>query len=62
MKNEIFYYYFYLVYDPEFNFLNLLNSEKEIHDKVDLVVRKMMMHEQEDGLQNIIEEYLCVYS
>jgi len=55
MKDEIYFYFF--ENEQGFKFLNNLNSKKEIETKVDFLVSKMIMHEHEEGLYTIIEEY-----
>ena len=57
MKNEIFEYYFELE-NGNFQFLEKHHSNEEIKNKIDLVIHKMIMHEHEDELWNIIEEYI----
>ncbi len=63
MKDEIYYYFFeYEEDDISSNphFLQHLNSSEEIENKVDFLVSKMIMHEHEDGIRNIIENYVEV--
>ena len=57
MKDEIYLYFFELE-NGSFNFLNSLITQDEISNKVDFLVSKMVMHEHEDGLYNIIENYI----
>ena len=40
------------------SFLDKLKNVEEIERKVDFLVSKMILHEHEDGLQNIIVNYL----
>ncbi len=56
MKDEIYSYYFDL--ENEIAFLDDINTEEEIKQKVDLTVSKMILHEHEDGLESIIQQYL----
>ena len=56
MKDEIYLYFFELE-NSSFDFLEKLNFEEEIKNKIDFLVSKMMKHEHEDGLFNIIENY-----
>ena len=42
----------------ELSFLDKLKNVEEIERKVDFLVSKMILHEHEDGLQNIIVNYL----
>ncbi len=62
MKDEIYLYLFGLQEDSydanNFSFLDKLKTIKEIEVKLDFVVSKMILHEEEDGLCNIIEEFL----
>jgi hypothetical protein len=57
MKDELHLYFFELQ-NSNFNFLNKLHSYYEIEEKIRLIVSKMYLHEHEDGLENIIENYL----
>lgn len=57
MKDELYLYFFELE-NGRFDFLNNLNSHTDIENKIKLVASKMFMHEHEDGLFNIIENYL----
>ncbi len=57
MKDEIYLYFFELE-NGNFDFLNTLKTQDEIRNKVDFLVSKMVMHEHEDGLYNIIENYI----
>ena len=57
MKNEIFKYYFEFE-NGSFQFLVKLHSREEIENKLDLVIHKIIMHEHEDEIWNIIEEYI----
>ena len=56
MREELFFYFFELNIDT--SFLDALSTEEEIKIKVDLLVSKMILHEHQDGLKNIIENYL----
>lgn len=56
MREELFFYFFELNIDT--SFLDALSTEEEIKIKVDLLVSKMILHEHQDGLKNIIESYL----
>ncbi|KOY85772.1 hypothetical protein AD998_06035 [bacterium 336/3] len=56
IKEDIYFYFFEREVSPDF--LNQLNSEKEIEQKIDLVVSKTILHEHEDGLEDIIQHYL----
>jgi len=63
MRNEIYSYFFEIEEEEissKFHFLEHLNSSKEIENKVDFLVSKMIMHEHEDGVRNIIENYVEV--
>lgn len=52
MKNEIYFCFFENEWD--FTFLNKLNSKEEIINKIELVVSRMILHEHEDELENIM--------
>ncbi len=54
MKEEIAFYY---ENNKDFVFLENLNSCQQIIEKVEFLVSKMILHEHEDGLQNIIQNY-----
>jgi hypothetical protein len=56
MKEEI---YFHLFENRnEFEFLNKLKSKEEIENKIDFLISKMIMHEHEEGLEIIIDNYI----
>ena len=61
IKSEIYEYFFELIGDKNdlknFTFLNQFTSVETIEEKVDFLVSKVIMHEHEDGLYSIIEEY-----
>ena len=40
------------------NFVENLKSEEEITEKLDLIINKMIMHEHEAGLIDILESYM----
>lgn len=40
------------------SFLNKLKTVEEIEHKVNFIVGKMILHEHEDGLRNIIVNYI----
>lgn len=42
----------------ELSFLDKLKTVEEIEHKVDFIVGKMILHEHEDSLQNIIINYI----
>lgn len=56
MKLEI--YNYLIENESKCEFLNSIGSKQEIEQKVESIVSKMIMHEHEDGLDNIIEFYL----
>lgn len=56
-KQEIFEYYFDLE-NGSFQFLENHNSKEEIEMRLDLVIHKLIMHEHEDEIWEIIEEYI----
>lgn len=56
MKVQLSFHFFDLEKDK--SFLDHLNSEDEIRDKIDFLVSKMILHEHEDGLNSIIENYI----
>jgi len=57
MKEEI-HLYFFEMENGTFDFLESLHTQLEIENKVNFLVSKMVMHEHEDGLHNIIENYI----
>ncbi len=57
MKEEIYLYFFELE-NGNFSFLDSLKTKSDIEHKVDFLVSKMIMHEHEDGLYTIIENYI----
>lgn len=50
--------YFFELENGSFDFLHTLNFYTDIEDKIRFIISKMIMHEHEDGLFNIIENYL----
>lgn len=56
MKDEIYFHFFENV--NSFDFLNLIETEKDIENKVEFLVSKMIRHEHEDGLTNIIYNHI----
>ncbi|MCU0467565.1 MAG: hypothetical protein MUF58_03115 [Arcicella sp.] len=56
MKEELIFYFFELENDK--SFLDHLDSEDAIKSKVEILISKMILHEHEDGLHNIIENYI----
>jgi hypothetical protein len=57
MKDELYLYFFELE-NGQFDFLNNLNTYADIENKTKFIISKMFMHEHEDGLFDIIENYL----
>jgi hypothetical protein len=55
IKDEIFFYFF--ENERSFHFLNLLKSEDDIIKKVDFLVSKIIMHEHQEGINTLIEQY-----
>jgi hypothetical protein len=56
MRDEIKNYY--AENESELSFLDKLKTKEEIENKINFVVSKMILHEHEDSLQNIIENYI----
>lgn len=56
MRDEIKNYY--ADNKSELSFLDKLKTKEEIENKVNFVVSKMILHEHQDSLQNIIENYI----
>lgn len=52
MKNEIYFCFFENEWDLKF--LNELNTKVEIETKIEHIVGRMILHEHEDGLENIM--------
>jgi hypothetical protein len=48
---------FFFENDFPLDFLNDLNTEKEIQNKIDVIIHQMIMHEDEEELQEII--HMC---
>jgi hypothetical protein len=57
MKDEIYFYFF--ENHRGFDFLKGINTHKELEDKMEFIISKMIRHEHEEGLLTIIEEYLA---
>jgi len=53
LKDEI--YFFFFENEFSFDFLNELNSEEAIKNKVAVLIHQMVMHEDENNLQDIIQ-------
>lgn len=56
MKEELFFHFFEL--ENDFSFLKKLNSQDEIYNRVDFIIGKLVMHEDESSLKMIIENYI----
>jgi predicted AAA+ superfamily ATPase len=56
MRDEIKSYY--AENKSELSFLDKLQTVEEIENKVNFVVSKMILHEHQDNLQNIIVNYI----
>lgn len=56
MKNEIYFRFF--ENECDFKFLNDLHTKQEIENKIELIVSRMILHEHDDELQNIISYQL----
>jgi len=56
MKDELYFYFF--INAVECNFLKTLFDKKDIINKIDFVISKMILHEHEDSTDQIIENYL----
>lgn len=52
MKNEMYNYFF--ENDSELKFLNDFKTKIDIENKIEQVVSRMILHEHEEGLENII--------
>ena len=52
MKDEIYFHFF--ENENSLDFLDTLESEKDIENKVEFIVSKMIMNEHQDSLTNII--------
>ena len=62
IKDEVYEYFFERIGDSSdienFSFLNPIVSNKEIEEKVDLIVSKIIMHEHHAGVEDLINEYI----
>lgn len=56
MKDELYLHFF--ENENNFDFLNPLESEKEIESKIEFLISKMIMNEHQDGLTSIINNYV----
>lgn len=52
MKNKIYFYFFENYYDLKY--LDYLKTKEEIEVKIEHIVSRMILHEHEDRLENII--------
>ena len=57
MKTEIYSYFFDLENGNIAEFLNKFSTKENIESHIDFLVSKMILHENEEGLFSIIEEY-----
>lgn len=44
----------------KFNFLDNLKTKEEIKSKIEFIISKFILHEEEDTLNEILNEYLFV--
>jgi hypothetical protein len=62
IRNEVYEYFFERIGDSSdienFSFLNTIVSSKEIEEKVDLIVSKIIMHQHHAGIEDLINEYV----
>ncbi len=56
IKEELHNYFFEL--ENELQFLDKLNTKKEIDNSLNILLSKIVMHEDEDIIENIIHFYL----
>ena len=56
MKDELYFYFF--ENGNDFDFLNSIETKIEIEQKTDFLISKMIMHEHEEGLNDIIYQYV----
>ncbi|MGB1207245.1 MAG: hypothetical protein ACPG5B_16475 [Chitinophagales bacterium] len=57
IKVEIAFLFFDLC-QGDFNFLKKVRTQKELEKRIDFVVSKVVLHEHEEGIRQIIQEYL----
>jgi hypothetical protein len=58
IKQEIYFEFFELE-KFSFTFLDNLKTYSEIENKVEFLVSKIILHEHEDGLDNLVMTYCC---
>lgn len=56
MKDELCFHFF--ENENDFDFLNNIETKQEIEQKTDFLISKMIMHEHEGGLSEIIYHYV----
>ncbi len=65
IRQEIYNYYFEYgdagYYLPQFEFLNTSDDSKEIENRIEFVISKIIMHEHEDGFSDLLHEYTLPY-
>ncbi|MBL7898507.1 MAG: hypothetical protein JNJ99_08235 [Crocinitomicaceae bacterium] len=58
IREDIYFYFFESENDPEFKFLDKMDDAESISKKLDFVVSKIIMHEDDDRVEELIWEYL----
>lgn len=56
IRDEIYFHFF--ENQNSLDFLNDIESKSEIENKIEFLVTKIIMHGHEDGLTNIIYDYI----
>lgn len=56
MKDELYFYFF--VNQNDMKFLNCLETEEQIEEKINFLTTKMIMFENLEGISEIINNYI----
>jgi len=62
IKEEIYNYFFIYLGDSSnienFSFLDEIKSKEKIDDKLNFIISKIIMHEHQAGIEDLINEYI----
>lgn len=58
IREQIYFYFFESENDPEFKFLDKMDNAETISKKLDFVVSKIILHEDDERVEDLIWEYL----
>lgn len=58
IKESIYNYFFEFQEEQNFVFLNKLCTYKDIKDKIEFIISKIILHEDDDSFENLLHEYI----